>query len=62
MDNAWNWPPGDDDEHRGHHREVWDEQAARAEQEAERPGEADRGDVLGPTRRWLQTNGRREPR
>jgi hypothetical protein len=25
------WPP-DDDEHRGHHRELWEEQAARAEE------------------------------
>jgi hypothetical protein len=35
VNDDWAWPPDDDDEHRSHHRELWDEQAARAEQEAE---------------------------
>lgn len=37
------WPPDDDDEHRSHHRELWDELAARAEQDdVEERWQADR--------------------
>jgi hypothetical protein len=57
------WPPDDDDEHRGHHRELWGETAARAEQDALDPpdgAEPDRAAEYERTRRAILTDQERE--
>jgi hypothetical protein len=42
MSDAWSWPPDDDSSYVDHSREVWDEEVARAEREADAEVEAER--------------------